>query len=128
MKRFYAIVLAVVIALSAFCILSFSASAAIEGDWVTSRSPNDYEDEEDYCPAAGYHYDPTLGFVIDTPEYARDRTPYVQAHTREAVDLKANNDGNGYSVNLEFTVLDYASAGQSWKQDMPITVWIKTNS
>ena len=114
MKRILAVLLATMLALSAACMLSFSASAALEGDWTTSRSANDYENDGDYCPAPGYHYDTTLGFVIDPPEYAEDRSPFVQMHTKEPVDFKANNDGEGNSISLKFTVLDYAYDGDDY--------------
>ena len=111
MKRFLSVLLAslMVLALAAACV--FSTSAALEGDWVTSRSGSDYEDAGSYCPAPGYHYDPAIGFVMDPPTYAKETTPFVQAHLKNAIDLKANNDGQGNSVNLKFTVLDYAYDG-----------------
>ena len=115
MKRFLSVLLAslMVLALAAACV--FSTSAALEGDWVTSRSGSDYEDEGSYCPAPGYHYDPALGFVMDPPTYAKETTPFVQAHTKNPVNLKADNDGQGYAVNLKFTVLDYAYDGGEGK-------------
>ena len=111
MKRFLSVLLAslMVLALAAACV--FSTSAALEGDWVTSRSGSDYEDEGSYCPAPGYHYDPAIGFVMDPPVYAKETTPFVQAHLKNALDLKADNDGQGNSVNLKFTVLEYAYDG-----------------
>ncbi len=111
MKKLSAIVLSCVIVMIAMTALMISPAALVEGDWVTSRSANDYEDESSYCPAPGYHYDAELGFVMDPPEYARDNTPFVQAHTKKPLDLKADNDGKGNSVSLKFTVLEYAYDG-----------------
>ena len=70
---------------------------------------------------------------------ARDSA--LDEDVKEAVIVK---DDNGYAIltpsatanfsaeqeykvkteNGEFTVVDYASAGQSWNPDLPITVWI----
>ncbi len=111
MKRFLSVLLASLLVLSLAAAMVVSTSAALEGDWVSSRSGADYEDESSYCPAAGYHYDPELGFVLDPPVYANDTTPFVQAHTRNPLDLKANNDGNGNSVSVKVRVLEYAYDG-----------------
>ncbi|MBQ2807063.1 MAG: hypothetical protein IJF08_08435 [Clostridia bacterium] len=122
MKRFLSVLLASLMVLSLAAAMVVSTSAALEGDWVTSRSADDYEDEGSYCPAAGYHYDPELGFVVDPPEYAPNNTPFVQVHLKNPVDLKANNDGNGYSVNLKMTILEYAYDGGEGKDQ-----WISFN-
>ncbi len=115
MKRFLSVLLASLMVLTMAVVLVVPTSAALEGDWVTSRSGADYEDEASYCPAPGYHYDPEMGFVMDPPVYANDTTPFVQAHTRNPVNLKADNDGNGNSVSLKFTVLEYAYDGGEGK-------------
>ena len=115
MKRILSVLLVTLMVLSLAAACVFSTSAALEGDWDTSRSANDYEDEGSYCPAPGYHYDAELGFVMDPPVYAADNTPFVQAHTKKPLNLKANNDGNGYSVNLKLTVLEYAYDGGEGK-------------
>lgn len=111
MKRILSMLLVTLMVLSLAAACVFSTSAALEGDWDTARSASDYEDEGSYCPAPGYHYDPELGFVIDPPVYAKENTPFVQMHTKAPVNLKGNNDGNGNSVSLELTVLDYAYDG-----------------
>ena len=115
MKRFLSVLLASLMVLSLAAAMVVSTSAALEGDWLSSRSANDYEDEGSYCPAAGYHYDPVLGFVLDPPVYAKDTTPFVQMHTRNPLDLKANNDGNGNSVSVKVRVLEYAYDGGEGK-------------
>ena len=115
MKRFLSILLASLLVMSLAAAMVVSTSAALEGEWVTSRSGSDYEDEGSFCPAPGYHYDPAIGFVMDPPEYAADNTPFVQAHTRNPLNLKADNDGQGNSVNLKFTVLEYAYDGGEGK-------------
>ncbi|MBR5881609.1 MAG: hypothetical protein IKZ16_07955, partial [Clostridia bacterium] len=108
MKRILSVLLVTLMVLSLAAACVFSTSAALEGDWDTARSASDYDDEGSYCPAPGYHYDAELGFVIDPPVYAKENTPFVQMHTKAPVNLKTNNDGNGNSVSLELTVLDYA--------------------
>ncbi len=115
MKRFLSVLLASLMVLSLAAAMVVSTSAALEGDWASSRSGSDYEDEGSYCPAAGYHYDPELGFVLDPPVYADQTTPFVQMHTRNPLDLKANNDGNGNSVSVKVRVLEYAYDGGEGK-------------
>ena len=115
MKRFLSVLLASLMVLSLAAAMVVSTSAALEGDWVSSRSGSDYEDEGSYCPAAGYHYDPELGFVLDPPVYANETTPFVQMHTKAPLDLKANNDGNGNSVSVKVRVLEYAYDGGEMK-------------
>ena len=111
MKKIISIVLTLVFVLSAMASLTLFPSAMVEGEWVTSRRANDYEDEGSYDPASGYYYDPALGFVTVSPDLAENRTPYTQAHTRNAIDLKVDHDGKGNSVSLELTVLDFAYDG-----------------
>lgn len=115
MKRFLSVLLVALMVLSLAAAMVVPTSAALEGDWVTSRSGSDYEDEGSYCPAPGYHYDAELGFVMDPPVYAKETTPFVQAHTKKPLDLKANNDGQGNSVSLKVRVLEYAYDGGEMK-------------
>ena len=115
MKRFLSVLLASLMVLSLAAAMVVSTSAALDGDWLSSRSGSDYEDEGSYNPAAGYHYDPELGFVLDPPVYADQTTPFVQMHTRNPLDLKANNDGNGNSVSVKVRVLEYAYDGGEGK-------------
>ncbi len=111
MKRILSLLLASLMVLTMAVVIAIPASAALEGDWVTSRSGNDYdEDADSHCPEPGYHYDAELGFVVDSPEYVK--TPFMQAHTRNAVNLKTPNGDGEYSVSLKFTVLDYAYNGE----------------
>ncbi|MBQ5362136.1 MAG: hypothetical protein IIU63_02205 [Clostridia bacterium] len=126
MKRFLSVLLASLMVLTMAVVLVVPTSAALEGDWVTSRSGADYEDEGNFCPAPGYHYDPAIGFVMDPPVYAPDNTPFVQAHTRNALDLKADNDGQGNSVSLKFTVLEYAYDGPEGGKDQWIALTLNS--
>lgn len=111
MKKIISIILILVFVLSAMASLTLFPSAAIQGDWVTSRRASDYEDPGSYDPASGYYYDPAIGFVTVPPELAENRTPYVQAHTKDAINLKTDNDGYGNSVSLKLTVLEFPYDG-----------------
>ena len=126
MKRFLSMLLAAMMVLTMAVVLVAPTSAAIEGDWTTSRSGADYEDEGSFCPAPGYHYDAELGFVIDPPVYAPDNTPFIQAHLKNPIDLKANNDGNGNSVSMKFTVLEYAYDGEEGGKDQWIALTLNS--
>ena len=123
MKRILSVLLASLLVLTMAVVLVVPMSAApLEGDWDTSRSANDYEEDADsHCPEPGYHYDQELGFVVDSPEYLK--TPFMQAHTKKPVNLKTANGDGEYSVSLKFTVLDYAYAnGENIDQWLAITL------
>ena len=122
MKKIISIVLTLVFVLSAMASLTLFPSAFVEGDWDTSRRGDDYdEDADSHCPEPGYHYDSEFGFVVDSPDYIK--TPYMQAHTKNPVNLKVDNDGKGNSVSLKFRVLDYAYAnGENIDQWIAITL------
>lgn len=113
MKKTISALLVSLLLLSVMTALSVPAFAAeIDGDWVTSRRANDYDDEENYShPAAGYEYT-TEGFVTISPDYTNS-TVYQQVHTRSKIDLKSNNDGNGHAITLTFTILEYPYAGET---------------
>ena len=111
MKRILSVLLASLLVLTMAVVLVVPASAEFEGDWTTSRSGNDYDEEADsHAPEPGYHYDPAVGFVVDSPDYIK--TPFMQAHTKNPVNLKTPNGDGDYSVSLKFTVLDYAYNGE----------------
>ena len=57
MKKLLALVLCAVMVLAMIPAVTLTASAAGEGDWTTRRSPKDYDDPDDYCPAGGFYYD-----------------------------------------------------------------------
>ena len=70
--------------------------------------------------------DSALGDDLSVPVTAIDTDGYVSATATKKASFPVEQE---YEISAEdgaFTVVDYASAGQSWKQDMPITVWIKT--
>ena len=111
MKRILSVLLASLMVLTFAVVLVVPTSAAMEGDWDTSRSGSDYdEDADSHCPEPGYHYDNKLGFVVDSPEYLK--TPFMQVHTKNPVNLKTPNGDGEYSVSLKFTVLEYAYANE----------------
>ena len=72
--------------------------------------------------------DSALGDDLSVPVIVLDQDGYAEATVSEKASFPVEQE---YEIKAEegtFTVLDYASAGQSWKQDMPITVWIKTKA
>ena len=101
MKKIIALVIAALMILSMIPVVTLSASAANEGDWITKRRPGQSEEElkekgeDKYQPAPGYHYD-SEGFHTDSPNY-KDITPHAIVRTREAYNLQ---DG----MHLEFRV------------------------
>ncbi|MBE6675365.1 MAG: hypothetical protein E7594_00850 [Ruminococcaceae bacterium] len=123
MKKLTAMIFSIVIIMTAVCITAFPAMAASEGDWTTSRSPHD--DDTYYIPAAGYHYTEE-GFVTISPDYPEYDGSYQHIHTKNAVDLKANNDQNGNSVSLKFTILEYAYSGVNQNKDQWIAITLNS--
>ncbi len=123
MKKLTAMIFSIVIIMTAVCITAFPAMAASEGDWTTSRSPHD--DDTYYIPAAGYHYTEE-GFVTISPDYPEYDGSYQHIHTKNAVDLKANNDQNGNSISLKFTILEYAYSGVNQNKDQWIAITLNS--
>ena len=112
MKKMISTLVAIALLLGASAMLSISSSAVVEGDWITSRRANDYDDEQNYAtPAAGYEYTPD-GFKTISADYTNS-TVYQQAHTKNKINLKGNNDDNGNAIELTFTILDYPYEGET---------------
>lgn len=112
MKKLLTLLMALAMIISISSILSVPASATVEGDWVTSRAADDYQDEQSYRPACGYKYELDKGLVLISADYTNN-TPYTHVHTKKPYDLKAQNaDGKGNSVSVQFTVLDFAYGGE----------------
>ena len=109
MKKLITVLLVLSMVLATMTVLTVSTSATdlVEGDWVTNRSADDYENEDDYVPAAGYEYT-TEGFQVISPDFT-NCAPYVQANTRKPYNLKeADADGNGNALSVKFTITEYA--------------------
>ena len=70
--------------------------------------------------------DSALGDDLSVPVTAVDTDGYVSAAATKKASFPVEQEYEIMAEEGAFTVVDYASAGQSWKQDMPITVWIKT--
>jgi len=120
MKRLTTMMLAVILVLATMTALAVPTAAITEGDWVTSRAADAYEEgKTDYTPASGYQYT-VKGFQTIAPDFT-NCNPYVQAHTKQAYSLKAPNaDGNGNAISVKFTVTEYA-----YNDDNPaIDQWI----
>lgn len=122
MKKLIAIALTLVLVMMATTAMTISPAAAQEGPWITAGAPTD--DDVYYTPDAGYHYTDN-GFETISPDYT-GMAPYQQARTRDAVDLKADNDGKGNSVSLKMTILEYAYDGPDHNKDQWICITINS--
>ena len=112
MKKIIALAIAALMILSMIPVVTLSASAATEGDWITKRAPGESEEElaekkaEDpefegkYKPAAGYHYD-SEGFHTDSANF-KDITPFSYIRTRDAVSIK-----DGFSFKFRVDAYEY---------------------
>lgn len=117
MKKLLTIALTAVMLLSVASVMMIPGTAAVEGDWVTSRAADDYQDPESYRPACGYRYEVDKGLITISADYTNN-TPYTHIHTRKPYSLKdANADGNGNAVSVQFTVLDFAYGGEYDNKD-----------
>ncbi|MBE6675367.1 MAG: hypothetical protein E7594_00860 [Ruminococcaceae bacterium] len=109
MKKLMTMLLVLTMAISTLTVLATTTSAAelVEGDFITTRSADGYEDEEHYTPAAGYMY--TIeGFQVISPDFT-NCAPYVQVNTRKPYNLKdPDADGNGNALSVKFTITEYA--------------------
>ncbi|MBQ2807064.1 MAG: hypothetical protein IJF08_08440 [Clostridia bacterium] len=128
MKKLLTIMLAMCLLLATMTVLAIPANAAeVEGDWVTSRAGDAYEEGvTDYTPAAGYKYT-TEGFQTVAPDFT-NCSPYIQAHTKKAYDLKAPNaDENGNALSVKFTVQEFAYGGEYNNKDEWIAITLNSD-
>jgi len=70
--------------------------------------------------------DSALGENLDIPVTVLDRDGYASAVSSKKASFQTEQEYEILAEDGCFTVVDYASAGQSWNPNMPITVWIKT--
>ena len=99
MKKLIALVICAVMVLSMIPAVTLTASAAVEGDWDTSRSPKDVDNDEDYTPAPGYRYT-SEGFQTISPDYT-GITPWMAIRRKDADNLQEG-------LHLEFRVDEFA--------------------
>ena len=71
--------------------------------------------------------DSALGEDIKKAVSVKDENGYASLTPSETADFPAEQEYKVKTLDGEFTVVDYASAGQSWNPDLPITVWITTD-
>ncbi|MCQ2429146.1 MAG: hypothetical protein MJ192_02330 [Clostridia bacterium] len=102
MKKAVSVLLGLILILSSLPMMLLPVSAKNEGDWMTRRSPYDYDDPENYTPAPGYYYD-SEGFHTVSPSYA-NTTPWFAVSTKDPVYMK---DG----IHLEFRVDEFGYRG-----------------
>ena len=112
MKKLIALVICAVMILSMIPAVTLTASAAVEGDWYTRRSPAS-DDPEDYTPAAGYHYT-SEGFQTISADFT-NCTPYYTVETKEAWNLQ---DG----IHMEVRVDQFSYRGITGQCDEWITL------
>lgn len=105
MKRQIAVLLFVVITLITTSVFTISSSAETEGEWDIAARP-----DEPNALASGYYYTES-GLVTVSSDYL-GYNAYQQAHTKSPIDLKGNNDGNGNSISVKMTVLDFVYDGK----------------
>ncbi len=113
MKRFLSMLVASLMILSLATVIAVPVSAAeFQGDWITTRDAEGYleKNADSYIPAAGYQYT-SNGFETIAPDYT-DTKLRQDVNTRNKVNLKVDNDGEGNSVNLKFTVNGYPYGGE----------------
>jgi hypothetical protein len=116
MKKLIALVICAVMVLSMLPVMTLTASAAVEGDWITTRAPGDYADDESYTPAAGYSYT-SEGFQTISPDYS-GTTPYQAIRRKDADNLKEG-------LHLELRIDDFAYKGEDGTRDewISIALW-----
>lgn len=72
--------------------------------------------------------DSAFGEDITSAVTVLDENGYATAKPTNKASFKREQEFEIEAKEGTFTVVDYASAGQSWNPDLPITVWIKMNS
>ena len=119
MKKLLALVLCAVMVLAMIPAVTLTTSAAGEGDWTTRRSPDDYDDPDDYCPAGGYYYD-SEGFHTTSPSFANMSVSYAVI-SKESYNMK-----EGFS--MKFRIDDFSYKGEDGSQDEWISIEIGSTS
>ena len=119
MKKLLALVLCAVMVLAMIPAVTLTTSAAGEGDWNVRRSPNDYDDPENYCPAAGFYYD-SEGFHTTAADYT-NMGPFYAVVSKETYNMK-----EGFS--MKFRIDDFSYKGESGNADEWISIAIGSTS
>lgn len=114
MRKLLALLVATVMVLSMVPAMVLTTSAVdVEGDWLTFRSANDYDEEQEdgsYKPAPGYEYTDD-GFRTIGADYT-NTMPYFHVMSRESKSLKdgiymeVRVDDFDYNGWLSFTIWD----------------------
>jgi hypothetical protein len=126
MKKLTTMMLAVILVLATMTALALPTAAITEGDWVTSRGADGYEEgNTNFVPASGYVYTPK-GFQTVSADFT-NCNPYVQAHTKQSYNLKAANaDGKGNAVSVAFTITEYAYNDNNPSVDQWISITLNS--
>lgn len=118
MKKLLALVLCAVMVLAMIPAVTLTASAAGEGDWTTRRSPKDYDDPDDYCPAGGFYYD-SEGFHTTSPSF-KNMNPFYVVGSKETFNMK-----EGFSMKVRIDEFSYK--GEDGQADEWISFIIADN-
>ncbi len=124
MKKLIALIVCAMMLLSMIPMVALPAGAAdIEGDWMTYRQANDYNEpdpdtgeEPSYRPAPGYHYTDE-GFSTIAADYT-GTSPFMTVQSKEKHSLK---DG----LYLQFRVDQFSYKGPEGNCDewIALTLW-----
>lgn len=79
---------------------------AVDGDWTTRRSLDDYDDPEDYIPAPGYEYT-SEGFSTISADFS-NMAPWYTVETKDPVNMK-----DGFSMEIRIDQFSYMKDGSS---------------
>ena len=71
--------------------------------------------------------DSALGEDVREAVAVDDENGYAIIIPSETANFSVQQEYKVKTKNGSFTVVDYASAGQSWDPDLPMTVWITTD-
>ena len=130
LRKILAALVAAVLVLSMIPVMAMTTTAVdVEGDWITCRSANDYDEEQEdgsYKPAPGYQYTDE-GFQTIGADYT-NTMPYFHVMSKEVKSLKDgiymevridDFDYNGWlSFTLwdsaNFSILDTSGFGSGW--------------
>ena len=105
MKKFLAILLCATIMTFNFGAMTIHG-LAIEGDWITRRALDDYDDPDDYIPAPGYQYTDE-GFSTISADFS-NMAPWYTVESKEAINMK-----DGFSMEIRIDQFSYTKNGAS---------------
>ncbi len=106
MKKYVSMFLCMIIMIMAIMSVMTVNIFAIDGDWTTRRSLDDYDDPEDYTPAPGYEYT-SEGFSTISADYS-NMAPWYTVETKDPINMK-----DGFSMEIRIDQFSYMKDGNS---------------